>query len=127
MITTKNGITMETGQEGPLSDPYDYTEFMAMSKEDVPLMLHCGGLVTWIKLGDGPKLHEIEGKTPEQYFEEQVGRTLSEIEEDLLSPKCPNHPDAEIDYATGHPGESFAVCSVCGNVLDMYFNKSAVI
>ena len=124
---------IRTGSEGPKHDPYSFTEYSASSltNPDLIVTLHMG-LAEWLMVGCGTKRmhanenHGFEGGIVAE-FKRLTGRDPYEDEEEHFSPKCSDHPDADVESMEGYPGESFAVCSVCRKILDSYFNEAAII
>jgi hypothetical protein len=118
-------VSIKTGTEGPAHDPYAYTEYTAKSlKDDRLITLHLG-LAEWLDFGSLKVYHESGGLA--EQFTKLTGEDPFAAEESYNNPKCSKHPDAEVEGVSGHPGEYFARCSVCKDILETYFNESEII
>lgn len=120
-------LSVTTGTEGPRHDPYHYEE-ITFERDGHTYVAHLG-LAEWLKV-DGEK--RAEGEGVEALFNELTGECLSALMEAYHADKAEawsacEKCGGEIESRSGHPGETFAVCSKCGHVNDMDFDVSAVI
>lgn len=117
-----------TGSEGPSHDPYHYVEYDV----DTPVgnvVLH-EGLGTWIAF-NGTKLKTPHGESYVRghMFPALTGYTVEQLERihRKLTSRCPKCQLKIFEEVEGYPGETFTVCSSCGEIVDSYFCESAVI
>jgi hypothetical protein len=121
--------TIRHGSEGPPQDPYSFTEY-SVNKNGIVITLHLG-LAEWLQV-ENEKFYEHNSSSSDTLnlideFKILTGIDPFEAEDDYNNPRCSDHPEADVEEVSGHPGESFAVCSVCKKILESYFNEAEII
>lgn len=139
MSTKSNKLMVEVrqfstrdGSEGPYHDPYAYREVKCNFKNSnmpkvIELIFH-SGLINFLK-ADGIMITADEDLAAE-LFERYVGISpykVDEALENMRSRKCPKCGCRRTKCESGYPGETFEVCTKCGEVRDTFFRLSAVI
>lgn len=142
-------VTLSHGTEGPRHDPYSYDEYTFSFKrpngKEVPVKLHLG-LAEYLKVDDvdvtRKYLRLTKGrnwiddnqlyKSIQKYFNKHFHISLidffNHIEGEAYGKSiehCQKCGSDELDWKSGYPGESFLVCSKCGNIVESEFDPNA--
>lgn len=125
--TSSGRVTLRTGSEGPRHDPYAYRE-LSVVRGKRTIVLH-EGLGEWVK-ADKPKLYVQASNAcpqdnPRRIFEALVGVSVNALEKALNRVAC-SCGSKRFHSESGYPGETFTVCSGCGNICGSSFNRSAI-
>lgn len=131
LINTPNlRVTLRTGSEGPKHDPYHYDEYEF--KTPAGLAYIHDGLARYLRIGSKRiELNSERCSDPmvlEQYAKMICGYTLTQIRRfaERRKARCPKGGAHQLRSMPGMPGETFAVCTKCDDVVDSYFNLSEV-
>jgi hypothetical protein len=117
-------VSIDSGAEGPMHDPYSWTELTVYTKGHA-VVLRCGlGVDLTIDslriLGDEKQLFaefiRVTGADPQQW-EEWYYRARSRC-------KCGCR---ETRSMGGYPGDHYEICVKCGDVVSYDFNPQAII
>lgn len=120
-----NTITIRTGTEGPRFDPYHFTEVTVRGRAGE--VTYHGGLGEWTRINkeicgreqQAAKVFELAtGLSP--YVAEKVARLLPYRKH---ARKCSGR---ETTYEAGYPGETLEFCAKCGQVVNGFFDRSAI-
>jgi hypothetical protein len=126
-------VHVRNGTEGPHHDPYGFREYTVQRPSGVRAVLHVG-LGTWARVRWRDEYVETE-KWDERLavamFETACGVSFAALERAVARKKSRRYTrhacgQRYLRYAQGHPGESFVVCSKCGDVIDSHFDRSVV-
>lgn len=125
-------VTMRNGTEGPRHDPYAYTELTVERPDGRKVVVHMG-LATWVdaRWPNGMQRTADSEREAFEVFEEVAGVTYPAAVKALLNlpqRRMRQHPCGTRFFCDqpGYPGESFVVCSKCGDVVDSHFDRSAI-
>jgi hypothetical protein len=124
-------ITVRTGTEGPRHDPYHFEEVTVERDDGRKVTLHLG-LAVWSEASGGP-LPERTDSEPDAFhmFERYSGVSYVAMMKAyraiplrrMKAHRCGMKYFRDVD---GYPGETMTVCGKCGDVIDSYFDRSAV-
>ncbi len=124
-----NSIHIKTGTEGPKHDPYAYEE-LVVKRPNGTVTLH-EGLGVWCKLEKIPAVYRDENALV--IFEQATGitpatakRVWCRQQERPLREHNARCKGRNFSCVSGYPGETFAMCTLCGEVVDSHFDRSAI-
>lgn len=113
-------LSVRHGTEGPMHDPYAFTEYSTEINGEV-VKLHCG-IDEYLEI-DGKKIRSDKAYSE---FESLIGYTIDELinwDEPYI---CKNCGCSDTETSSGYPGESFEICCKCGTVVHYDFNEKAI-
>lgn len=129
-----NKIRIHQGNEGPLHDPYSFTEVTVTNEQGHTATAHLG-LGCWVALSALDCDYKIfcygedDYKVANEIMRQIVGITADEAQQEdeqretLLYAMHEEHGEPRIE--SGFPGETYVICP-CGEHLDYHFNRAAV-
>lgn len=125
-------MRMRTGSEGPRHDPYSYTEY-TVETPNAEVLLHEGLAVFKEVNGERVSAKSGDYDAAHAFFDcdlvKHTGFTLAQLERISRNAKsrCRKGGYHDTYSESGYPGEEFEVCTKCGEVVDSYFNESAIL
>ena len=120
-------VHLTTGTEGPKHDPYGYQEYAITTPNGVTVLHE--GLGVWISFrGEMLSTPHGEHYIRKHMFPALTGYTVEQIERihRRLKDRCLNCGSRDFRSESGYPGETFDVCSDCGHVVNVYFDRRAI-
>lgn len=127
-VNTSSGrIVIETGAEGPRHDPYGFTE-ITLERGDNTTTIHMG-LGEWVRHNDELVIpNEPHDPNYVGAFLKITGFHPGDLESWLREVQSRCKCGSKQSYSmSGYPGETFEVCSKCGDVIASSFNELAII
>lgn len=129
ICTSSMHIRIETGSEGPVWDPYAYTEYTVEFTGDrygqKCVKLHMG-LGEWLEIGN----HRHKGdENLIDVFADLTGFKPYQLEKwmNKARSRCRKCGGRQGVWHAGYPGESFLICVKCGEHMDYIFHESEII